>query len=388
MSVLAAALAGSSGAGLLAAALYALYPPAITYGSLAYLDPLLAFFVCAALTLAVTRPVSWFAVGMLVGAAISTKQSGLVALALVPLAGMACSTLTLRGAFTFALACTLVFLCFNNPQTYLAGLLDPIDPYGQLRPSPLDSFKRNMSFLASPDSYYWLSYTKHGRPYAAELAPYHYLLTPAYLAAFALSTLHALSTRAGRVLATAYAPILVTLALLPPSDGAWRVQMLSPLLCCAIAYSSFELRKGGRIVLAMAAVAATAWALVPAPLSESGQLSLGDLLRRSEVTDQPIAVYRRYRGEPVRVHLAPSESVRYRFRAKPGKYRFTVEATGWNAVEIDGSGVFVGASGSETTTLSGHFHEIEIKPTKTAVLSELMLSPIEQPATQSENGAP
>src|SRR5205085_6966114 len=82
---LATALGAPDAAGLGAAALYAVYPPAVAYGSLAYLDPALAPLLVLLLVrlLATARTgAGWVGLGIVTGLLISTKQVGLIALVL------------------------------------------------------------------------------------------------------------------------------------------------------------------------------------------------------------------------------------------------------------------------------------------------------------------
>jgi predicted membrane-bound dolichyl-phosphate-mannose-protein mannosyltransferase len=128
---------GASRAGaLLGGALYAVYPPAVVYGSLAYLDPLLAPLFAALLVVLARKPDerrSWIVAGVLSGLCVATKQTGMVALLIAPLVLL--RTRNPARAIAEWTAVTLVVVCaFVNPVAYATGLLHPLDPYARLRP--------------------------------------------------------------------------------------------------------------------------------------------------------------------------------------------------------------------------------------------------------------
>src|SRR5262249_35579298 len=154
-----------SGAGLAAAALYAVFPPAIVYGSIANLDPFLAPLLVALLVL-VLRPGAtrrrWLLAGVVTGLLISAKQPGLVALGLVPLLAWR----EVGGLVVWALAAGVVVVALISPTAYLEGLRQPSDPYVQLRFQPVDFLAGNLAALAQPSTWYWLSFSYHGRPLA------------------------------------------------------------------------------------------------------------------------------------------------------------------------------------------------------------------------------
>ena len=250
------ALGAGEAAGLLAAALYAVFPLAVSSSSIAYFDPLLAplmvLLVRALARLssieAVERLRSWIATGVLSGLLISTKETGLVVLASVPIAALAMPHPRIRGLAAWALATAALVVVFTSPSAYLERLAEPPDPAARMQVAPLAQLVGNLRMLATPLDHFWIGWTKHGSPRAPLLSRLNVYVAPVYtwgaLAAAAL----ALVRRDLRVLLLVVPPIALTLAAVPVTGSVRRLQLIAPLLCALIACEWPRLSRRARIV--------------------------------------------------------------------------------------------------------------------------------------------
>lgn len=355
---LAVALGAAPATGLLSAALYALYPPAVSYGSLDYLDPPLAPLLVLLLLgiLNVSRTgTGWLSLGAVTGLFLGTKQVGMIALVLVPVAIGLLGPRSVRGLASWAVATLVTVTLFTDPVAYFEGLLHPSRPIGQLRLDPVTYVAGNVAFMAQPSAYYWLSFSRHGEPLAPLMSRVHPVLTPAYLVAYALGLATAVAGRAGRRLLILYLPALPLLAFILPSDGLWRFHLLAPLVClgaaCALTAPS------GAAVLAAAGLAGMT-AFLPAHPAADGQLGLGDLLRMNPQARQRQGFYDA--AHPLAVQLAPGVALDRLVWLSPGRYEVSVQASTAPAVGLEGRPVPAGGSTSAEVELHGFFHRLTV----------------------------
>ncbi len=391
---LVALLGGSPAAGLLAAGLYAVFPPAIIYGSISNLDPFLAPLLVLLLVLVLPPAGSmtrWALAGAVSGLLLSAKHTGLLALIVVPILGWRHrgwrhggwreggwregGWRDARRAAAWGMATLLVVVALVDPLAYLGGMLGPHDPYvqPQLRLRPLTFAAGNLSYLAQPSSWYWLSYSYHGRPLAPDVAVAHHVLTAPYLVLYVLALPLFVRTRRWRVLAALYLPVAVLLAAIPPSNGLSRFHLAGPLVCGAVALA---LAGGGlrrRAALLAVAALAAAVPLMPARLGATGSLDLGDLLRANPRVMQPQTYYSTLKGRALRVHLAPGTRLVRRLWLRPGRYVVTTAATGPVALALDGRSVQVADGAPAELDAVGWVHRLELSSPLPAQLTQLAL---------------
>ena len=362
--------------GVVSAALYALYPPAVTYGSLAYLDPFLApLFVAVLVVLVKGNPASrrtWIVAGALTGLLVTTKQTGLLALLVVPLVAACRGMLRARGTLTWLLAAGAVVFLLTNPIGYVEALFDPLDPYARLRTSALDTFVSNATFLARAYDYYWLSYARHGRPLATVLAPLHHTLTPPVLLLFALSALWIIRSRRWSYVVFLHLPILVALCLLPPSDGAWRAHIIAPLVCLAAAIPPTH----GRLWMRLAAIsAAVTVAVFPALPATPARFGMADLLRANHAIAavQPYSVFDPFKGRPLMIHVEPALELRRRLWIMPGLYDVGFSSDVWTIISLDGEVVLSGTNETATIAVERYTHDLDIRFVGSGVLRDVSI---------------
>src|SRR5262249_32920580 len=154
-----------------------------------------------------------------------------------------------------AVTCLVVAL-FSSPVSYLEGLRSGHGGYAHGARGPLATFVANLRSAASPAAYYWLSFSRHAQPLAPLLARPHHLLTPACLVPYAAGLVVALARRQGLALLVLYVPAAIALAFVPRGDGMWRLHLLAPLVCCAVATQAAAAPPVARAGMLLAAVLA------------------------------------------------------------------------------------------------------------------------------------
>jgi hypothetical protein len=359
---LATVLGDAPAVGLLAAGLYAVFPPAVTYGSLNYLDPALAPLLVLLVIVLLDRRASgtahWLRAGIVTGLLIGVKQVGLIALVLVPLAAVLGPPRRLRGLAIWAGTSLAVVIVFSNPFAYADVLLHPSRPIGQLHLRPLAFVAGNVAFWAHPSGYYWLSFARHGEPLAPLLARLHPILTPAYLIAYLAALLTSLRGREGRRLLALFAPALLMFAFVIPSDGMWRFHLLSPLVCSAAAGQLTSPWRRWRAAVVSAGLLAAVAPLLPQRPSTLGQVDLGDLLFMNPQARQRAS----FHGPeyPLAVMLGPGTEVSRRLWLPTGSYEVVVAATGPVAVTVDARRVLDGGATRATIDLQGWVHRLAL----------------------------
>jgi hypothetical protein len=368
----------SWGAALAAASLYAVFPPAVVYGSLAYLDPLVALTVLAVLCAVVRagdRARSWTTVGILTGLAVSAKQTGLIAVLAVPVIAVAQRGWRGRQLAGWAVVTLVVACVFCDPVAYIHELLQPSDPFAEIRLNPFNTFVSNVALLSEPSGWYWLSFARHGQPLAPVFARLHRLLTPPVLLLFVVSFAVAIAGRRRAALLVVYWPVVATLCLLPPSDGAWRAQVLFPLVCAGTVSQLASLSRPVRVPLLLGAGLLALVPLAPARLDRRGRVDLADLLFANPQISQVPRLYAPLRGHGVDISLAKGESISRRLWLAPGRYEIDVDASGWTVVTLDGAPIYSGRSGKATFEADCHVCAMEVSPVGASTLHSLAFHP-------------
>lgn len=321
------ALGASAGAGLLAAALYAVYPLAVSSGSIATFDPLLAPLMVLLVRVLAGPGIGFAAAGVLSGLMIATKETALVVLATVPLAAIG-EPRRGRGVVTWALVTFAVSALFVDPAAYAHRLLAPPEATATVRFAPLAQLAGNVRMLASPLEHFWIGWAKHGYPRAPLLAWVNVHLAPVYTAAAVAAFFLAVLRRDRRLLLVLYPPILLTLAFIPPTGAVRRLQMIAPLLCAAIACEILRLPRRGRIAALAAAIALAATPLLPARPGADGRVDLADLLFHNPRARQRSTFFNPSQGRPLVVRVPPGIAIERTLWLAPGRYAVSIDASG------------------------------------------------------------
>lgn len=365
------ALGGSAGSGVVAAALYTVFPAAVVYGSLANLDPFLAPLLVALLVVVLRArddPRSWVLAGLVTGLLACAKQSGLLALALVPLLAWRHPW---RPAIWLAVA-TGVVVALVSPGAYLHGLIQPSDPYLQLRFKPLAFVTGNLEALSRPSTWYWLSFSYHGRPLAIRFAHLHQVVTPLYLLGYTLALPTLALTRRWRAVVALFGPTVFLLGFIQPSNGTWRFHMAAPLVCAAIALAVGSVRRRGRAALLAGALVVVLAPLIPARPSATGAVDLGDLLFWNPRAVQPYGFYWAWKGNALLVLVQEGSQLSRRLWLTPGAYEVSVTADGPVDVTLDGQPA-AAAGVARGLVTSGRFPRLVVSTPSSANLSRLAI---------------
>lgn len=363
LPALATALGATRSVGLVAAGLYAVFPPAAVYGSIANLDPLLAPLLVL-LLLAVLHPgpgaAVWVRAGVVTGLLASVKQTGLVALLLVPMASALRPGPRLRGLALWAATAAVVIAVFTNPIAYLDGVRAVSGRHLRAEGGPLTNLAGNLRFLAQIDAYYWLGFSTHGQPLAPLLARVHRVLTPAYLMVYLAGL--AIAGGAGQVrrLVALYLPAVLVLAFVPPSNGMWRLHILWPLVCCAAAVQTAFLARPARTAVVVLGVVSGLLALLPQRPGVAGTVDLDDLIFMNPQARQPIGFYGPRNPEALAVKLRPGMTITRRLWFAPGAYQVGMTAAGVPRLSLDGREVLAGGATRASVELSGFVHTLAI----------------------------
>ena len=373
LPALLAVLGGSAGAGLAAAALYAVFPPAIVYGSLANLDPFLAPLMVALIVVvlrASDRNGRWIAAGVLTGLLASAKQPGLLAFGLVPLLGWRHP----RGLVIWGVTAAVVVVLLVSPAAYLQGLRQPSDPYLQLRFEPLTFIAGNLVALGQPSTWYWFSFDYHGRPLAYPFAHVHQVVTPIYLLGYALALPALAWTRRWRALLALFGPTAFLFAFIQPSNGTSRFHMVAPLVCAAMAMAASVVPRRGLLVLAALALVVALAPLLPSRPGGDGAVDLGDVLFWNPQAPQPYAFYSPWKGRSVLVRVEAGVPLSRRLWLPAGPYEVAVRSDGPVDVALDGKPAVANGAGRGAVTV-GRFPRIALSTPSSARLKEITVRP-------------
>lgn len=347
---------------LATALLYASSPTAATYGSLVYLDGLLALWTSAVLLTATLAPSMKRALllGLLSSLMIATKPTGVPAAAFCFLL-LLVKDFDLRRVLAFTVTCAVLTAVMVDPIGYITELR--YQPGGgiHVRHDLLANLRDNITYLLDFDRYYWLGFGQHGYPLAPALARANRVLTPAYFALMPLG-FWALARRRGAAVALAVAaPLLAMLASIPASNGIWRYQIGMPLLCFLVACA---LTAGGpRLALtsAIVAVLASIQPLLPLRPTPTGDIELASVLFANPDVVAQRSLFNPLKGRPFYVGIGASDTLTRRLWLPPGRYRVIVNAEGRPFVAIDDVPLTTGPDGTASVELVGHVHALRIE---------------------------
>ena len=371
---LAVALGATRGAGVLAASAYAVFPPAVVYGSIANLDAFLAPLFTLALVLLLAEPGTCRRPGLLgvvTGLAIVQKQTGSLAAVVVPVAGLMLGRVRLRGVVSWTLGVALTVLTITDPIAYADSVLRPAHVMGEVQLHPLTTIAGNLGYLLRPADYYWLSFSWHGQPLAPLVARVHQVLTPFYLTAAGAALVGALVRHLRRELLAIWLPVVLALMLVLPTNGLWRLHLLSPLFCVALACELARIRPWGRRLVLAAGVIAGSIVLLPLRPGPAGQLDLGNLLFMNPAAEQRPG-YFDLQTRPLVVTLAPGGELSRLVWLAPGNYATVAEGDGDLTVTVDD----VAPAGTPPQVhLVGGLHRLRVTAPAGAQLRRLALVP-------------
>lgn len=371
------AIGGGPAAGLLASWLYAVFPAAATYGSLAYLDPLLPpLFVGLLIVLAHAKrelPL-WLLAGALSALLISTKPTGLLALLIVPLIGRLWCHAGLREFAVWAASLGLVAVALGDPIDYVRGIFDPVDPSAEIPRNPLETLRTHFVYLIDFSRHYWLGFAQHGKPLADALARAHLVVGPAFFGAFAATAVFSAVTRQRGPLLFCLLPIVPAVFLFPPSNGLWRFQILFPLVCATIAFAVSVTGSRSRAGFAAVAIACAALAFAPlAPDRNTGDLALHKMIFRNPDVPQKRRLFNPFRGRPFELLIPAGGAMEHSLWLSPGTYRLSVTANGDVGAWIDGDEI--STAPSQTFEVEGRRHRLRLDSTNGASIRRLAVTP-------------
>jgi hypothetical protein len=325
--VLAASLGASATAGVMGAWLYSLHPPSIAYAGIANQDVLLAplLLLAAIGTLRATRPLGWAGVGVATGMLVAAKQSGLIALVLIPLWALLRRPRS-RIAIMLAvwLVATIVTVSlFVNPMAYADSILNPTFRMGSVGSAPWSRVWSNLGYLFGVEHYWGLGFELHGGPPEWLMARPHVVLTPVYLLLAALAFGSALARIAGKELTVVWVTVVLTFASIPPTDGMWRIHLLWPLVCTGIGCSVSGMTRRRRIALAGLAVVVVGSAFLPGRLAAGGAVRMGDLAFANPEVSIPYGVHR----SGLVLSIPRDSKLSRTVVLRPGSYSVVIDAT-------------------------------------------------------------
>ena len=386
LPALVTAVGGTAGAGLTAAALYAVFPPAIVYGSLANLDPFLAPMLVALLIVVLRAGDGhgrWILAGVLTGLLACAKQPGLIAFGLVPVLGWRHP----RGLVIWGVVAIGVGFALVSPATYLQGLTHPSDPYLQLRFQPVTFVAGNLAALAQPSTWYWFSFDYHGRPLAYPFAHVHQVVTPVYLVATALALPGLAVTGRWRALLVLFSPIAFLLAFIEPSNGISRFHMAAPLACAAIALLADLLSRRGLLALAGLAILVVLLPLAPARPRAGGVVDIGDVLFWNPQAPQAYGFYSPWKNRSVFIQMHAGVPLSRHLWLAPGAYEVTAKADDPIDVALDEQPVIVHGV-ARGPVLVGRFPRLTLSAPSSTKVREITIRPAPDPANTGVGPAP
>lgn len=368
------ALGTGPGAALGAATLYAVYPPAVTFGSLAYPEAPLALGIVLLLVLTSVPTVRRaLAAGAVAGLMVATKATGLLAPAYA-------ASLLLRQARHWRravlalVASAVVAAALVNPLRYAQEVIDPLDPATAVRSNIVSNMRSTAIYATAFSHYYWLGFGQHGRPLALPMARAHRVLTPVYLSALVLAVAATLFARRWWMAVACLAPIVTVLALAPVFNGMWRLHLCTPLMCLLIA-SAFagagrSLRAAGVLVALLVAVQP----FLPLRPDATGTIALHEVLFANSSEGQSHNLFNPIKRRLFFVALDPEHVLTRRLWLQPGSYRVAAKAEGRPLIRLDGTPVPLDAASSAVVEVTDHLHQLELGSEEMAKLFELRIT--------------
>jgi hypothetical protein len=308
----------------------------------------------------------------------SAKQTGLIALLLVPASVLCLGPRSFRGLALWAVATLAVVTLFADPLAYIFGLQHPETSTAAIRLEPFTRLTANLGFVASPSGYYWLSFSRHAEPLAPALARLHYVLTPAYLTLFAASALAALGRGDLRRLLLLVAPAALLLTLMLPTDAAWRFHVLAPLVCALVACEVPALPGLARMAVLVAAFVAASRVAWPARTGADYALDLGDLLFWNPAARQSPGFYRpeRIPRRILTLRVGAPTTLTRRVWLAPGRWRVIATGLAPVGVSLDDSTVLAGVATAGDVAIRGYVHRLVVALPEGASLRSLSFLPL------------
>jgi hypothetical protein len=365
LPLLTSGLGAGPGAGLLAAALYAIFPPAATYAGIALLEPMSAPLVVLALALLLRRRerlAPALGAGVATGLLLNTEIWSVALLPVLVAVLLSERSHRLRDLVAWLAGGIVAFLVVTSPAAWLASAT--ADPFRTLSWDLPRTLRENLAWVVDTQRWYFLGFAKHGFPMAWGLARYHGVVTPVLLALFAFAALATVVRLRGRELVALYLPVVLLLALTPPSDGVFRLHPAFPLVCAASATALASLGVLGRLLVLVPATVVGLLPVMPDRLNEYGQVNLANMLLVNPGVEAP---YNFYTPEnPLRIHLAPGMELTRRIWLPPGRYDVRVLADGWPEVQLDdhliikGEITFGVRKRGDTVDLHGWVHTLRL----------------------------
>jgi hypothetical protein len=186
-------------------------------------------------------------------------------------------------------------------------------------------------------------------------------MTPAVMFLAAVGFLLMAFRRQGRALLVLALPAGLVLALVPPSDGLWRLLPLFPFACAAAAYALTSVRLLARLGLVIPIVAITAYPFLPQyiPAPEGAVQFWRVYLRNPQL--KPGQRFHSARS-PQTLPLAYKQKVEIPVVLKPGAWAPIIGGTGTFQVTIDGKiPATISTRPPHVQLHDGWFHTIEIE---------------------------
>lgn len=365
LPLLTSGLGAGPGAGLLAAALYAIFPPAATYAGIALLEPMSAPLVVLALALVLRRrdrvgPV--LGAGIATGLLLNTEIWSISALPAIVALLLMNGTHRLRDLALWLAGGAAAFVVVTSPAAWIASATS--DPFRMLSWDLVSTLRFNLEYVADTQRWYFLGFAKHGFPMAHALARLHGVLTPGLLSLFAFSALATVLRQRVQELVALYLPVLLLLALTPPSDGIFRLHQAFPLVCAASAVALASLGALGRIAVLVPATIVGLLPILPDRLNDIGQVNLANMLLVNPGVQAPYNFYTR--ENPLKINLAPGMELTRRIWLPPGRYDIRVLVDGWPEVQLDdhliikGQLTFGARKRGDTVDLDGWVHTLRL----------------------------
>lgn len=366
LPLLTGGLGAAPAAGVVAAACYAIFPPAAAYAGIALLEPMSAPLLVLALALVVRRrdrvgPV--VGAGVATGLLLCTEIWSVTALPALGLLLLVDGKHRVRDLVAWLVASVATACAVTSPAAWMTSFGG--DPFRTIRFDVHPTLRANLGYVADTQQWYFLGFGKHGYPMAYALARLHGFLTPVMLTAFVACAAVTIIRQRTRELLALYLPVLLLLAFAPPSDGIFRHHQAFPLVCAALGTALAALGARRAFVLLVPATAVGLLPVMPDRLNASGQVDLADLLVVNPGVQAPFSFYGS--DNPLRIGVAPGMALTRRLFLPPGRYDVVVQAEGWPEVEIDGQVIVKGelASGprkrGDSVYLDGWIHTLHLR---------------------------
>lgn len=385
LPLLVAAAGGGAAMGVGAAFLYAVFPPAVVFGSLANQEVLAVPLVVLALVLAAAPGAGFgraLAAGVATGLACAADRAGVAALAMTPIALAAGAARPAVALPAWAVAAVASLVALVEPVGWLVAMLTTTTWR-----EPLAALRENAGWLVQSVRWYWTGFERHPTPLAPGLAYVNVVAAPLVFVAAAGAAVWTLVRRRWREVLAFWLPAALVLALVPPSNGVFRVHAAFPLACGGLVTAAASLGVLRTMLLVAVAAVVAVRPLLPDRLDADGRVDLVRVLATNPRHDEGAQLVAP--GAPVRIALAAGEPplVR-RLWLAPGRWVLETSTDGWLHVEMDGKPVIVPGSHPRPVRrvevdLEGRLHTIAISsPVAASRVFGITLRPAAPPGGQ------